>query len=142
MAPKHLKSLRFPCNVSDRQRHSKRGRVVLMKSRMIRTLDDQHRRQQRLALIAGLEAQGTSLLSAAPDDSLKTRTRLALLDLDNVVNWLTQDVVELDPELLQVIDTTIDVATRHMAIVAHALDASLTLSRVPLHSWQAESTRE
>jgi hypothetical protein len=89
---------------------------------MIRTLDDQHRRQQRLALIAALEAQGKSLLSAAPDDSLKTRTRLALLDLDNVVNWLTQDVVELDPELLQVIDTTIDVATRHMAIVAKALD--------------------
>jgi hypothetical protein len=89
---------------------------------MIRTLDDQNQRQLRLALIEGLKAQGTSLLSAAPDDALKTRTRLALLDLDNVVNWLTQDAVELDPELLQVIDTTIDVATRHMAIVAKALD--------------------
>src|SRR3979490_624971 len=89
---------------------------------MIRTMDDQNQRQQRLALIEGLKAQGTSLLSAGPDDSLKTRTRLALLDLDNVVNWLTQDVVEFDPELLQIIDTTIDVAIRHMAIVAHALD--------------------
>ena len=84
--------------------------------------DDEGGREQRLALIKRIQAQGTSLLSAAPDDSLKTRTRLALLDLDNVVNWLTQDVVDLDSELLRVIDTTIDVATRHMAIVAKALD--------------------
>jgi hypothetical protein len=89
---------------------------------MIRTMDDQNRRQQRLALIEGLKAQGTSLLSAAPDDSLKTRTRLALLDLENAKHWLTQDDIELKSELLQLVDNTIDLATRKMAVVAKALD--------------------
>jgi hypothetical protein len=95
---------------------------VLMEDPMIRIVDDQNQREQRLALIQGLQIQGTSLLFAATDDSLKTRTRLALLDLDNAKHWLTQDAIELKPELLQLVDNIIDLATRKMAIVAKALD--------------------
>jgi predicted membrane GTPase involved in stress response len=85
-------------------------------------VDDQNRRQQRLALIDAVKAQGRSLFSAATEDTLQTRIQLALLDLDHAVNWLTQDVIELDPELLRLVETTIDFATRNMAFVANALD--------------------
>jgi hypothetical protein len=83
--------------------------------------DDEGSRQQRLALIKRIQAQGTSLLSAATDDAMKTRIQLAMVDLDIAVNWLHQEV-ELQSEVLRVIDNTIDVATRNMAIVARALD--------------------
>ena len=88
----------------------------------IRTVDDKSRRDPRLALIAGIQAEGMSLLAAATNDSLKTRIRLALLDLENAVYWLNQDAIELRQEVLQVVDDTIVDATRNMAIVAKALD--------------------
>jgi hypothetical protein len=88
----------------------------------IRTVDDQSRRRQRLALIAGIRAQGKTLLSAAQEDTMKTRIRLAMLDLDIAVGWLNQDAVELQSQVLRIIDATIDVATRNIAIVAKALD--------------------
>ena len=84
-------------------------------------MDEQNRRE-RLALIAGLQVQGTSLLLAATEDSLKSRIRLALLDLDNAKHWLTQDAIELTTELVQLVDNTIDLATRKLAVVAKALD--------------------
>jgi hypothetical protein len=89
---------------------------------MIRIVDDQNQRQQRLQIVEGLQLQGTSLLLAATEGSLKTRARLALLDLENAKHWLTQDAIVLKPELLQLVDNTIDLATRNLAIVAKALD--------------------
>ena len=88
----------------------------------IRTEEDQNFRRQRLALIASIQAQGTSLLSAATDDTMKTRIQTAMLDLDEAARWLNQDDVDPQPNFLQVIDATIDLATRNMAIVAKALD--------------------
>ena len=88
----------------------------------IRTEEDQNFRRQRLALIASIRAQGASLLSAATDDTMKTRIRMAMLDLDEAARWLNEDDVDPKPNLLQVVDTTIDLATRNMAIVAKALD--------------------
>jgi predicted membrane GTPase involved in stress response len=85
-------------------------------------VDDPSHRRARLALIEGLQVQATTLLWAATDDSLKTRIRLAMLDLDKAVNWLKQDVIELRPEHLRLVDATIDLATRKMAFVAKALD--------------------
>lgn len=90
--------------------------------RAARPEEEENRREQRLALIKNIQAQGTSLLSAATDDTMKTRIQLAMLDLDIAVHWLTLDVSELEPALLHVIDTTIDIATRQMVIVAKALD--------------------
>jgi len=84
-------------------------------------MDEQNRRE-RLALIAGLQVHGTSLLLAATEDSLKSRIRLALLDLENAKHWLTQDAIELKTELVQLVDNTIDLATRKLAVVAKALD--------------------
>jgi predicted membrane GTPase involved in stress response len=59
---------------------------------------------------------------AATEDALKTRTQLAMLELDKAVSWLKQDVIDLHPELLRLVDTTIDRATRNLAFVAKALD--------------------
>jgi hypothetical protein len=86
-----------------------------------RTVDDQSRRQ-RLARIEALQAEGARLMSDAREETMKTRIRLATLDLDEAVRWLNQDDGDGRPNLLQIIDSTIDLATRDMAIVAKALD--------------------
>ena len=87
----------------------------------IRAVDDLNRRQHRLALIDAIQAQGTSLLSAATEDAMKTRVRGAMLDLDKASGWLAhQD--DGDDQVLQIVDTAISIATRKMAVVAKALD--------------------
>jgi hypothetical protein len=87
----------------------------------IRAVDDLNRRQQRLALIEAIQAQGTNLLSAATEDAIKTRVRGAMLDLDNARGWLThQD--DGDDQVLRIVDTAIGIATRKMAVVAKAVD--------------------
>jgi hypothetical protein len=85
-----------------------------------RALDNLTRRQQRLALIDATHAQGTSLLSAATQDAMKTRVRGAMLDLDNARGWLTHQ--DDGAQVLQVVDTAIGIATRKMAVVAKALE--------------------
>jgi hypothetical protein len=84
-------------------------------------VNDLNRRQQRLALIEAIQAQGTNLLSGATEDAMKTRVRGAMLDLDNARGWLThQD--DSDDQVLRIVDTAIGIATRKMAVVAKALD--------------------
>jgi hypothetical protein len=85
-----------------------------------RALDDLTRRQQRLALIDAIQAQATSLLSAATQDALKTRVRGAMLDLDNARGWLTHQ--DDGVQVLQIVDTAIGIATLKMAVVAKAFD--------------------
>ncbi len=86
----------------------------------IRAVDDLNRRRQRLALIDAIQAQGTSLLSAATEDAMKTRVRSAMLDLDNAKGWLSHQ--DDGAQVLQIVDTAIGIATRNMAVVAKALD--------------------
>jgi hypothetical protein len=47
---------------------------------------------------------------------------VAMRDLDDALGWLNQDDADPEPDLLRIIDTTIDLAIRNMAFVANTLD--------------------
>jgi hypothetical protein len=84
-------------------------------------------RSQRLAQIKALQAQGARLWSDATEETMKTRIRLAILDLDDAMRWLNQDDADRKPNPVDIIDYTVDVATQNMAIVAKAPDRRHTL---------------
>jgi hypothetical protein len=85
-------------------------------------MTDPSARSQRLAQIEALQAQGASLLAASKDEMMKTRTRLAITDLEEARGWLNQDNADLRHHITQIVDDAIVRATRHLAIVAKALD--------------------
>jgi hypothetical protein len=81
--------------------------------------DGRLRRRER---IRALQAQGVRLSSDATEETLKTRIRLAMADLDDAMKCLNQADLDREPNVLDIIDHTIDRATRNMARVATALD--------------------
>ena len=62
------------------------------------------------------------MLSDATEETMKARIRLAMLDLDDAARWLNHDDAVRKPNRLDIIDYTINRATRNMGRVAKALD--------------------
>lgn len=77
---------------------------------------------ERLAQIEPLLALADCLMSEAVDNSMKAPLQEAMRTLQDAKILLGKDDVGRKPDLLHIIDATVDLVTRQMASISEALD--------------------
>jgi hypothetical protein len=79
-------------------------------------------RGQRLSLIGKFHEEAAKLLSAAEHASMKEQVLLAICDLEEATVWLDHKDVETDPELVQIADFILGLASERLIMVKKLLE--------------------